>query len=69
MPKRERNMQKDKWKAASRSYRLRKKMTNAVLDLTPPSMEITPPVDVNLEQDQPQEQVENTRQAVIEPIT
>ena len=69
MPERERNMQKDKWKAASRSYRLRKKMANAVLDLTPPSMEITPPVDANLEQEQPQEQVENTRQAVIEPIT
>ena len=44
-------------------------MANAVLDLTPPSMEITPPVDANLEQEQPQEQVENTRQAVIEPIT
>jgi hypothetical protein len=30
MPERERNMQKDKWKAASRSYRLRKRMANTV---------------------------------------
>lgn len=33
---------------ASSAYRDRKKMANAVLDLTPPSMENTPPIDVSV---------------------
>ncbi len=43
---RERKKQRGKWKAASSEYRDRKKMENAVLDLTPPSMENTPPIDI-----------------------
>lgn len=40
----ERKKQREKWKAASSDYRNRKKMANAVLDFTPPSIENTPPV-------------------------
>ncbi len=36
--------QREKWRAASSAYRERKKMANAVLDLSPPSMENNPPI-------------------------
>ena len=44
LPQREKNKQREKWKAASSACRERKKMANAVLDLTPLSMEDIPPV-------------------------
>lgn len=49
LPQREKNKQKEKWKAASSAYRERKKMANAVLDLTPPSMEDIPLVLVDVD--------------------
>ena len=36
LSERERKKQKAKWKAASRGYRERKKMEQAMLELTPP---------------------------------
>lgn len=49
LSEREKKKQRDKWKAASRGYRERKKMEKAMLDLTPPSMENTPPVLAGVE--------------------
>ncbi|XP_060779075.1 uncharacterized protein LOC132887622 [Neoarius graeffei] len=43
LQEREKKKQREKWKAASKAYRDRKKMANPVLDLTPPSMESNPP--------------------------
>lgn len=62
--------QREKWRAASSAYRERKKMANAVLDLTPPSTENIPPilVGVDVAQEQPQEQPENAGQAVEDPM-
>ncbi|KAK1906693.1 putative basic-leucine zipper transcription factor N [Dissostichus eleginoides] len=63
---REKKKRRDKWNAASRGYRGRKKMEKAMLDLTPPSMENTPPVLAGVEVIQ--EQQENPGQAVVDPL-
>ncbi|KAL7388626.1 hypothetical protein ABVT39_017872 [Epinephelus coioides] len=70
LPEREKKKKREKWKAASFAYRERKKMANAVLDITPPSMEDIPAVlvDADVAQEQPQEQPENAGQAVVDPI-
>lgn len=64
LPEREKKKHREKWKAASSAYRKREKMAKAVLDLTPPSIENIPPVDVDLAQEQP----ENAGQAVVDSI-
>lgn len=70
LPEREKKKQKEKWRAASSAYRKRKKMANAVLDLTPPSMENTPPalVDADLAEEQPRVQPEIAGPAVVDAI-
>lgn len=65
LSERERKKQKAKWKAASRGYRERKKMEQVMLELTPPSLENTPPVLVGIEVD---EQQENPGQVVVNPL-
>lgn len=44
LPKTERKKQRAQWRAASRSYRERKKIAKDVLNFIPPSMESTPPI-------------------------
>lgn len=61
----ERKKQREKWRAASQTYRKRKKMANAVLDITLPSMEDIPPVLGDFERTQ---ELENANQAVTDPI-
>lgn len=66
MPEREKKKQREKWKAASRVYRERKKMANAVLEITPPSVDNIPADLIYV--DVAQEQPENAGQAVVGPI-
>ncbi|KAK2907356.1 hypothetical protein Q8A67_006341 [Cirrhinus molitorella] len=62
----ERQKQREKWKAASRAYRERKKMANAVLEMTPPSVDNIPADLINV--DVAQEQPENAGQPVVGPL-
>ncbi|KAL1277034.1 hypothetical protein QQF64_023707 [Cirrhinus molitorella] len=49
LSERERNNLRNKWKAASRGYRERRKMEKAMLDLTPQSIENTLPDPAGVE--------------------
>lgn len=65
LSERERKKQRAKWKIASKDYRERKKMEKAMLEMTPPSLENTPPVFVGVGVD---EQQEHPGQVALNPL-
>lgn len=69
LSKTERKKQREQWRASSRNYRERKKMTGALLEFMPPSMVSTPPKPDNFNVNSTgQERSAYTAQDLVDPL-